>query len=164
MRDEVYIGNLVSPNELKHSAKGSQWKDHKYIKKEDGRYYYKSSLKTSAKGAVKADNRTPEQKAHDEEWAYWYPNGPGTGIKDWLQNGATDEELEAAEEEYRKAEEAYRENPTPNRRNRLELASEEVSRARSIKSRNGKLKDTNTKEELKKEAKRKAKDFITKRR
>ena len=31
MRDEIYIGNLVSLDELRHSAKGSKWKDHKYI-------------------------------------------------------------------------------------------------------------------------------------
>ena len=28
--------------DLSHSAKGSTWKDHKYIKKENGRYYYKN--------------------------------------------------------------------------------------------------------------------------
>lgn len=32
-------------NELHHSAKGSTWKDHKYIKKVDGTYYYPDSYK-----------------------------------------------------------------------------------------------------------------------
>lgn len=27
-------------NELSHSYKGSTWKDHKYVKRENGRYYY----------------------------------------------------------------------------------------------------------------------------
>ncbi len=33
--------------ELKHSAKGTHWskKDHKYVKKENGRYYYKDDMK-----------------------------------------------------------------------------------------------------------------------
>lgn len=30
----------MSRNDLIHSAKGTTWKDHKYIKKENGRYFY----------------------------------------------------------------------------------------------------------------------------
>lgn len=40
MKDEIYIGNLVSPNELSHSAKGSHWKEHKYLKVVNGIYTY----------------------------------------------------------------------------------------------------------------------------
>ena len=40
MKDEVYIGNLVSPNELRHSAKGSTWKKHKYTAIINGVYQY----------------------------------------------------------------------------------------------------------------------------
>lgn len=40
MRDEVYCGGLFSSDYLEHSYKGTEWKNHKYIKKENGRYYY----------------------------------------------------------------------------------------------------------------------------
>lgn len=40
MKDEIYIGNLVSPDELRHSAKGSHWKEHKYLKVVNGIYTY----------------------------------------------------------------------------------------------------------------------------
>lgn len=40
MKDEVYIGNLVSPDELEHSAKGSTWKKHKYTAIINGVYQY----------------------------------------------------------------------------------------------------------------------------
>ena len=40
MIDRVYCGSLFSTNFLEHSYKGTEWKDHKYIKKENGRYYY----------------------------------------------------------------------------------------------------------------------------
>lgn len=38
--------------ELQHSAKGTTWKSHKYIKKENGRYYYGTALAVKAKRAV----------------------------------------------------------------------------------------------------------------
>lgn len=40
MIDRVYCGALFSYDFLEHSYKGTEWKDHKYIKKENGRYYY----------------------------------------------------------------------------------------------------------------------------
>lgn len=40
MKDDVYIANLVSPDELRHSAKGSHWKEHKYLKVVNGIYTY----------------------------------------------------------------------------------------------------------------------------
>lgn len=40
MIDRVYCSGLFSANFLEHSYKGTEWKDHKYIKKENGRYYY----------------------------------------------------------------------------------------------------------------------------
>ena len=131
MRDDVYVGNLVSEDEIRHSS--GPWKKHGYVKK------------TQEDGYVR----------------YWYPNGKGTKIKDFMQNGATDEEIEAAEKMYKEAEEAYRRDPSPENRKRLENAEEEVSRARAIKRRDGKYEEKSTKEELKKDAKRKGKELLS---
>lgn len=91
---------------------------------------------------------------------YWYPDDK-KGVKDYIQNGATDEELEAAEKMYKEAEEAYRKDPSSLNRTRLERAEEEVSRARAIKRRDGKYEEKSTKEELKKEAIRKGKELFS---
>lgn len=48
MKDEVYCGGLISPVYLEHSYKGTEWKNHKYIKKENGRYYYAGEKSGSA--------------------------------------------------------------------------------------------------------------------
>jgi hypothetical protein len=41
---------IICPSSyLEHSAKGSTWRNHKYIKKENGRYYYDDSTWSSAK-------------------------------------------------------------------------------------------------------------------
>lgn len=40
MRDEVYVGSLISSESLQHSAKGSTWKKHKYIAIINGVYQY----------------------------------------------------------------------------------------------------------------------------
>lgn len=43
MRDEIYVGNLISilEDDLAHSYKGTEWKKHKYIRKDSaGNYYY----------------------------------------------------------------------------------------------------------------------------
>lgn len=47
MIDRVYCSGLFSANFLEHSYKGTEWKDHKYIKKENGRYYYPNESGTS---------------------------------------------------------------------------------------------------------------------
>lgn len=68
MKDEIYIGNLVSPDELRHSAKGSQWKNHKYVKKENGRYWYPDDI---AKNNRKAGGKNPtEEDISNAEEAY----------------------------------------------------------------------------------------------
>lgn len=46
MRDEIYVGNLISipEDDLVHSYKGTEWKKHKYIRKDSaGNYYYHNS-------------------------------------------------------------------------------------------------------------------------
>ena len=131
MEDKVYCGRLVSDDKLEHSS--GPWKKHAYVKK------------TQEDGYVR----------------YWYPGGEGTKIKNYMQNGATDEELEAAEKMYKEAEEAYRKDPSAENRKRLDNAEEEVSRARAIKRRDGKYEEKSTKEELKKEAIRKGKELFS---
>lgn len=46
-----YYGNMIDPPRLMivHSAKGSQWKDHKYIRKENGVYIYAEDESKSKK-------------------------------------------------------------------------------------------------------------------
>ena len=131
MEDKVYCGRLVSDDKLEHSS--GPWKKHAYVKK------------TQEDGYVR----------------YWYPGGEGTKIKNYMQNGATDEEIEAAEKMYKEAEEAYRKDPSAENRKRLDNAEEEVSRARAIKRRDGKYEEKSTKEELKKEAIRKGKELFS---
>lgn len=169
MKDKVYCGRLVSDDKLEHSS--GPWKKHAYVKKtqEDGyvRYWY------DVNNGKDPYNRTPEQRAKDKEAAdklreasyvdesYWQPDGPDGKEKGYMQNGATDKEIEAAENEYKAAEAAYRKNPSPNNRTRLNKAEEEVSRARAIKRRDGKYEEKSTKEELKKEAIRKGKELFS---
>jgi hypothetical protein len=50
MRDEIYVGRLISEEALAHSS--GLWKKHKYIKKIGDRYYYtKEQLKKAGKKA-----------------------------------------------------------------------------------------------------------------
>lgn len=56
-----YYGNEICPSVkliITHSAKGSTWKDHKYIRKENGVYVYAEDLKEKAKNTInKLKNR-----------------------------------------------------------------------------------------------------------
>lgn len=130
MNNDIYVGKLVSEEEIRHSS--GPWKKHGYVKKtqEDGytRYWYPEDLKGKRKGPI--------------------------------QNGASNEELQAAEDEYTAAEAAYRKDPSPENRKRLDEAEVEVSRARAIRRREGKYEEKSTKEELKKEVKRKGKEKL----
>lgn len=52
---------------LSHSAKGTVWKDHKYIKKEDGRYYYADDKKVSK---TSSDELMDEVDAIQQQMAF----------------------------------------------------------------------------------------------
>lgn len=131
MEDKVYCGRLVSDDKLEHSS--GPWKKHAYVKK------------TQEDGYTR----------------YWYPDDLKGKKKGYIQNGASEEELQAAEDEYAAAEAAYKNDPSPENRKRLDEAEEEVSRARAIKRRDGKYEEKSTKEELKKEAIRKGKELFS---
>lgn len=131
MEDKVYCGRLVSDDKLEHSS--GPWKKHAYVKK------------TQEDGYTR----------------YWYPDDLKGKKKGYIQNGASEEELQAAEDEYAAAEAAYKNDPSPENRKRLDEAEEEVSRARAIKRRDGKYEEKSTKEELKKEAIRKGKALFS---
>lgn len=68
MRDEIYCGGLISEEGLEHSAKGSVWKNHKYVKKEDGRYYYPDDMKGKPKPKVQSDASEEELQAAENEY------------------------------------------------------------------------------------------------
>ena len=68
MRDEIYCGGLISEEGLEHSAKGSVWKKHKYVKKEDGRYYYPDDMKGKPKPKVQSDASEEELQAAENEY------------------------------------------------------------------------------------------------
>lgn len=57
--------------ELQHSAKGTTWKNHKYIKKENGRYYYEFTDKPLSKSeTVEAAVKEAKAKTHlDREFS-----------------------------------------------------------------------------------------------
>lgn len=131
MEDKVYCGRLVSDDKLEHSS--GPWKKHAYVKK------------TQEDGYTR----------------YWYPDDLKGKKKEYIQNGASEEELQAAEDEYAAAEAAYKNDPSPENRKRLDEAEEEVSRARAIKRRDGKYEEKSTKGELKKEAIRKGKELFS---
>lgn len=131
MEDKVYCGRLVSDDKLEHSS--GPWKKHAYVKK------------TQEDGYTR----------------YWYPVDLKGKKKGYIQNGASEEELQAAEDEYAAAEAAYKNDPSPENRKRLDEAEEEVSRARAIKRRDGKYEEKSTKGELKKEAIRKGKELFS---
>lgn len=50
-------GILINP--LIHSSKGSTWKNHKYIRKENGRYYYNSKERSPHYNQVQKSNKKP---------------------------------------------------------------------------------------------------------
>jgi hypothetical protein len=66
---KTYI--ICSPSYLEHSAKGSTWRNHKYIKKENGRYYYPKDESSNASKRAKNKRTNPEDT---EEWQEKYPN------------------------------------------------------------------------------------------
>ena len=56
---------LINPKEIRHSAKGSSWKEHKYIMKKDGTYYYSGDMKGgSSKSGDSSDDK--DQEAYDK--------------------------------------------------------------------------------------------------
>ena len=131
MRDDVYVGNLVSEEEIRHSS--GPWKKHAYVKK------------TQEDGYVR----------------YWYPNGEDKGRKPNIQNWATDEELDAADREYETALKEWEEAGKPHGGgvwHRLEDAAEEKSRADSIRRNKGKKQEVGLKEAAKKNAEDVAKE------
>lgn len=50
---------------ISHSAKGSSWKDHKYIKRKDGTYYYPDSYEGGRH--LDSDTSKSSEKSGDEE-------------------------------------------------------------------------------------------------
>lgn len=131
MKDKVYCGHLVSDDKLEHSS--GPWKKHAYVKK------------TQEDGYVR----------------YWYPNGEDKGRKPNIQNGATDEELDAADREYEAAMKEWVEAGKPHGGgvwHRLEDAAEEKSRADSIRRNKGEKQEVGLKEAAKKNAKDVAKE------
>lgn len=55
----------ASRGDIIHSPKGTTWKDHKYFKKENGKYYYKDELTSSRLKAITKPARFSEDgKTH----------------------------------------------------------------------------------------------------
>lgn len=57
------LDDIKHSDEMSHSYKGSEWKDHKYIKKEDGRYYYPKE--SAASGAYDNDIEFKKDKIEE---------------------------------------------------------------------------------------------------
>ncbi len=63
LRPIIVNGNLI----LAHSAKGSEWDEHKYIKRVDGTYYYPESYKGGRHLSDIYNKMSPEEKANWEK-------------------------------------------------------------------------------------------------
>lgn len=75
---------------LKHSAKGTTWKDHKYVKKENGVYYYKTAKEKSDKNEKITKNNgsgDSNQQIGNEGWSL---EGFINDKKDYYQNLANE--------------------------------------------------------------------------
>ena len=143
MRDDVYVGNLVSEDEIRHSS--GPWKKHGYVKK------------TQEKGYTR----------------YWYPDDIANNNRKAGGKNPTEEDISNAEEaynqaaeEYAAAKKAYDANPTPENKKKwdeaskkLDLAGTGQGYADAYRKKQGKKSDL--KEELKKDAKRKGKELLS---
>lgn len=72
---------------LAHSAKGSTWKDHKYIKKEGGRYYYADEKGNKGSRVNTGDFTASDGPAYmldegDQEYMENHQNGTDTRTHD----------------------------------------------------------------------------------
>ena len=106
MRDDVYVGNLVSEEEIKHSS--GPWKKHGYVKK------------TQEKGYTR----------------YWYPDDIAKNNRKAGGKNPTEEDISNAEEaynqaaeEYAAAKKAYDANPTPENKKKWDEASKKLDLA-----------------------------------
>lgn len=143
MRDDVYVGNLVSEDEIRHSS--GPWKKHGYVKK------------TQEKGYTR----------------YWYPDDIAKNNRKAAGKNPTEEDISNAEEaynqaaeEYAAAKKAYDANPTPENKKKWDEASKKldlagVGQASADAYRKKQGKKSDLKEELKKEAKRKGKELLS---
>ena len=59
--------HLVTCSSLVHSAKGSSWKDHKYIKRVNGTYYYPASYEGGRHLDDETSKSTDDTKSGDSE-------------------------------------------------------------------------------------------------
>lgn len=67
----IYQGKdaVISPfNFISHSAKGSIWKNHKYIKKMGSRYIYKESLSKLTSGSKEKFDKTVKDKIKSKDY------------------------------------------------------------------------------------------------
>lgn len=95
-------GFMITGNHLQHSPKGTTWKDHKYIKKVNGRYVYESTYgKRGTASSVKA--------------------GPGLSIQDRVKKTT-----KAAKESVTEAKAEYE------RQQRLKQTEENLKNAQKI--------------------------------
>lgn len=137
MIDRVYIGDLVSSDELRHSS--GPWKKHGYVKK------------TQENGYTR----------------YWYPEDIAKNNRKVGGKNVTEEDIKNAEEaysqaveEYKAAKAAYDRNPTEENKKALNDASHKLdvagtgqSYAEAQRRRRGERKDKTPKEILKEDAK-----------
>ena len=64
MKDRVYVDSLF------HSAKGTTWKKHKYVRKEGDRYIYPEDLKTLSLTKETKQDTAAERARKGGESAY----------------------------------------------------------------------------------------------
>lgn len=98
---------------LFHSAKGTEWKNHKYIKKENGRYYYKDT----DKGRSKKSKDELLEELNDVQERMRMCDEKAKEFDALIENGGSDKEL------YRAEAQKYRDEITRLNKERDEIAS-----------------------------------------
>ena len=63
MKQKIYV---IRRNEFKHSAKGSSWKNHKYIKKVGDKYIYADTPNGEDEGSNTSDETTNDNSSASE--------------------------------------------------------------------------------------------------
>lgn len=169
MKDRIYVGRLISEDELAHSS--GLWKKHKYIKKVGDRYYYTKEQLKNAGAKLTTAIKTQGAADNAKYAADHYGNLAKGDLKAIEKQNALIEDAEAGrssadaeyerdwKEEYkkqftrnranaRKAEQVYAKTLSGRVENAAKVAKNKLTRRSRLSSMAGKSFMKSTKEEM----------------